>query len=55
MTQTDFSKPHPCHQEGCGGTCRYIEDEYGSLGSGGSYEKWQCDRCKKITWVQLPD
>lgn len=46
---------HPCHRSGCPGTCRYVEDEYDSLANGGSYEKWQCDHCGKVTWISLPD
>lgn len=48
-------KPHPCHDSKCTGTCRYSHDDYGSLGQGGSYEIWVCDKCGKRTWVMLPD
>lgn len=49
------TKPHPCHKDDCPGTCRYVEDEYGGLAGGGDYEKWRCDTCGKVTWVELPD
>lgn len=47
--------PHPCHNAECEGTCRYVDDEYGSLEQGGSYEQWKCDKCGRITWIPLPD
>lgn len=32
-----------------------IDEEYGSLSDGGSYEKYKCPNCGKIFKVSLPD
>lgn len=46
---------HPCHVDGCPGHCRYVDDEYGSLAAGGSYEIWSCDACGHRVYSALPD
>jgi len=33
----------------------YVEDEYGSLADGGSYEVHRCTACDKLIYVPLPD
>lgn len=33
----------------------YVDDEYGSLAEGGSYEIHKCTRCGRVTYFQLPD
>jgi hypothetical protein len=33
----------------------YLEDEYGSLADGGSYEVYKCRRCPELWYVPLPD
>ena len=33
----------------------HVEDEYGSLADGGSYEKLRCRSCGRITYSPLPD
>lgn len=33
----------------------YQDDEYGSLADGGSYERYCCSVCGKISYSQLPD
>lgn len=33
----------------------YHDDEYGSLGDGGSYEVYKCTICFKRKYYQLPD
>lgn len=40
---------------GCDHECATIDEDYGSLGSGGSYEKHQCYICGDQHWVPLPD
>lgn len=42
-----------CHRKD-GGILTYKDDEYGSLGEGGSYEVWQCT-VHGIHYFQLPD
>lgn len=37
-----------------GGAMRYVEDEYGSLAEGGSYEIWECSVHGTVR-LQLPD
>ena len=32
-----------------------MEDEYGSLGDGGSYERCRCTSCGKVHYSMLPD
>lgn len=32
-----------------------VGEEYGSLGSGGSYEVYKCRRCGRVAYSQLPD
>jgi hypothetical protein len=32
-----------------------LDDEYGSLAQGGSYEVWECSVCGQRRYVQLPD
>lgn len=32
-----------------------VGEEYGSLASGGSYEKLECNKCHRIAYMQLPD
>lgn len=32
-----------------------IEEDYGSLISGGSYIRYECPHCLHRFWVQLPD
>lgn len=44
-----------CCQDGCEGTEVYHDDDYGSLGDGGSYEIYVCDTCGYRCWRQLPD
>lgn len=44
-----------CCQQGCTGTEVYEDDEYGSLASGGSYERYRCDTCGHACRRQLPD
>lgn len=46
---------HPCHNQDCAGTCSYVDDDYGSLGSGGSYEIYKCDTCGAVDYSPLPD
>lgn len=31
------------------------EEDYGSLGSGGSYVRYECRTCNKSEWSALPD
>jgi hypothetical protein len=31
------------------------EDDYGSLGDGGSYERFKCRHCGNVIYVALPD
>jgi hypothetical protein len=45
----------PCHKDDCDGTEIEGETEYGSLGSGGSYEVYKCDKCGNICRTMLPD
>lgn len=33
----------------------YVDDEYGSLGEGGSYEVWKCRRCGRVAYSMMPD
>lgn len=33
----------------------YVDDEYGSLADGGSYEIYKCKKCAQISYSQLPD
>lgn len=40
---------------GCPGELKYEDDEYGSLGSGGSYEIYRCDTCGRKNYFALPD
>lgn len=47
--------PHPCHKKDCPGTCRYVEDDYGSVGSGGSYEVYQCNCCGHTDYSPMGD
>lgn len=44
---------HACHRND-GGELSYIKTEYGSLGDGGSYEKWVCT-VHGDHWFNLPD
>lgn len=45
---------HPCKD--CGkNEWRYLEDEYDSLGNGGSYEVCECTTCQKKVYSPLPD
>lgn len=44
----------------CGGPTRDLDDEYGSLADGGSYERFECVEpkgplCRKTLYVELPD
>ncbi len=39
----------------CRGSTTALDDEYGSLGDGGSYEQFQCNDCGVTTYVELPD
>jgi hypothetical protein len=44
----------------CGGPTRDLDDEYGSLADGGSYEWFECINhpeagCSKTIYVELPD
>lgn len=42
----------------CGGPTNKLNDEYGSLAEGGSFEKFKCRnaRCPQLTiYVELPD
>jgi len=34
---------------------RWVHDDYGSLGDGGSYEVYKCRKCGKTEYVPLPD
>ncbi len=43
------------HVDGSEHTWEYLEDEYGSLADGGSYEVYECTTCHKRKYVQLPD
>ena len=46
----------PCEGYGCGGLeFEQLEDEYGSLAQGGSYERCRCVKCGKISYSELPD
>lgn len=40
---------HPDHEY------RWIEDEYGSLAEGGSYEIYECRKCGQKHYCQMPD
>lgn len=45
---------------GCGGPTRDLDDEYGSLAEGGSYERFECvapttERCRRTIYIELPD
>lgn len=45
---------------GCKGPTRDLDDEYGSLSDGGSYERFKCvkpttEHCRKTIYVELPD
>jgi len=33
----------------------YVQDEYGSLASGGDFEEYRCRRCGRYAYVPLPD
>lgn len=47
---------HPSPRARCGGVAyEKMEDEYGSLASGGSYERCRCVGCDKIVYSALPD
>lgn len=39
----------------CGGEVKYLDDEYGSLASGGSYEVFKCASCGTRCYHALPD
>jgi hypothetical protein len=39
----------------CDHTWVYVEDEYGSLGDGGSYEAYKCSNCNRKSYVQMAD
>lgn len=44
----------------CGGFTRALEDEYGSLADGGSYERFECvepmaPECRETIYIELPD
>lgn len=42
----------------CKGPMRDLDDEYGSLAEGGSYERFECvdEQCRQQTiYIQLPD
>jgi hypothetical protein len=44
----------------CGGATKALEDEYGSLADGGSYERFEClehkgQRCALTIYVEMPD
>jgi ribosomal protein L37E len=47
----EYTGLHPSHQH----TWVYVDDEYGSLADGGSYEIYDCSTCGKRKYVQLPD
>jgi len=34
---------------------KHLFDEYGSLGEGGSYARYECPNCGLRFWVTLPD
>jgi len=44
-----------CGINGCQGVLEYHDDEYGSLGSGGSYEIYYCSCCGSKRYFMLPD
>lgn len=44
----------------CGGPVRDLDDEYGSLEQGGSFERFECidqktPECRRIIYIELPD
>lgn len=46
---------YPCPKDECNGTMMYVDDEYGSLADGGSYERFTCDTCGRVHYSPLPD
>lgn len=44
-----------CINPNCDGEIKYVDDDYGSLGDGGSYEIWDCQKCGKRRRFALPD
>jgi len=47
----------PIYCQTCRGPTRALEDEYGSLAEGGSYERFECtsDKAHKTIYVEMPD
>lgn len=45
----------PCKNISCPGNYAYVDDDYGSLSDGGSYEIYDCDTCGHRRREMLPD
>jgi hypothetical protein len=65
MRETPLKTAHcwsgaPIYCPKCNGATKALEDEYGSLSDGGSYERFECidklgDECGKTIYVEMPD
>lgn len=43
------------NEEDCQHDYKYLYDDLDSLGNGGSYEVYQCKKCKRISYSMMPD